>query len=323
MPLARSLARGLAAIAVAIVAFAIFVIRQRNRDMHAKMRASMTASGNNPVAAARRPRTWKTRPRRVIMFRHGEKNKEPRNGCKEDPDLNEAGIARARQLPTYFSVNMPGGMSPETVVYAQAVECKCESTRPIYTVAPLARALFSEAADPVAVSRLNGHDMVIPEDEMLSGTNRVPADAVFTKHRQFVTRFPNTKAGRAALGEFVRTDPVNNGRDVVICWEHENLPHVAAELFAGAPPLYYNDDDPLRGPTADVFDRVWVFEPVGDRVRFTVMPSFKTHDPSRPTCLARDIQSGAMLVANDAGSYVRDITPLQYSKPLFSMVFAA
>ena len=66
----------------------------------------------------------------------------------------------------------------------------------------------------------------------------------------------------ASLAREVLSNPAYDGKTVVICWEHDDLPHLAHELGVHKPPNW-------NGGT---FDRLWVVTWDGDRARLRDLP---------------------------------------------------
>lgn len=241
--------------------------------------------------------TWLTRPNRIIMIRHGEKDKIDKNYCHPDPDLNINGILRALCLTSYFGVDHGNTISPydvstklfppgiltkvdtsrqssygvqtqfdisqlspntllpsNTMIYGQGVKKCCSSTRPIYTTAIVAKAFNFE--HPTAISR-RGNE--IPINLMINRTNPAVC-SVTTKDNRYNASFDNNSKGIKDLAKHIKTDPIHNGKNIIICWEHKALTDVIKELFPNAPTIYYNDnEDPTTGKAENVFDRTWLF----------------------------------------------------------------
>jgi hypothetical protein len=222
---------------------------------------------------------WSSQPSRIIMIRHGEKNKGPKNGCDPDPDLNSAGLSRVKCLVPYFglsqsdfSMNLlkPGDLTPQnTQIYAKAVTKCCASTRPIVTISGVAQALGLTLPD-----LMTQDNSIVSFDILQKGSNPVICSAK-TKDSRFNVDYDTTPADMQRLADDIRKNPNNSGKTIVICWEHDNITNLISYLFPAAPTIYYNDlPNPTQGKIEDVFDRTWVFTPQGNTTQFEAFYSF-------------------------------------------------
>lgn len=239
---------------------------------------------------------WISKPSRLVMIRHGEKNTTSKNDCVPDADLNQQGLSRVQCLVSYFglqgaskndgkfanSLFPMGQLTPNnTMIYAKAITNCCNSSRPIVTISGVAKKLgFS------LPMMLDKSQNFISWDSILAGTNPVICQSVTVDTNQFNVKYSTSTEDELQLTNAIKTDTTNNGKTIIICWEHDNLTKIIANLFPSAPPIYYNDlENPTQGKTEDVFDRTWVFTfaPNSPQVTFEAFYNFST-DPNTKQC---------------------------------------
>jgi hypothetical protein len=130
-------------------------------------------------------------------------------------DLSPQGYQRANDLPPVFLAAFGGApLGPPVAVYAMAPKPPDGTMRPIETVTPLVK--------------------------VLQETN---------PSLPFITTFEKKKS--AELAQDIMSNPLYDGKRVVICWEHHAIPDVAMAL--GGPSNVIPDK--WHG---SVFDAAWV-----------------------------------------------------------------
>jgi hypothetical protein len=97
------------------------------------------------------------------------------------------------------------------------------------------------------------------------GHSRRPSETLepLAKQLKLPIRTPFLAADYARLAQQVLTSPECDGKTVVICWVHENLPELAGALGVKPTPPRWKDH---------VFDRVWVIRGRGDRTKLKDLP---------------------------------------------------
>ena len=75
-------------------------------------------------------------------------------------------------------------------------------------------------------------------------------------------RTPFAAADHARLAKEVLSNPAFDGKTVVICWEHDDLPQLAHELGVPKPPNW----------SGGTFDRLWVVTSDGEKARLRDLP---------------------------------------------------
>ena len=226
---------------------------------------------------------WSTIPNMIVMIRHGEKNDTNKSGCKPDADLNSDGLVRGVCLPSYFGFstsNLSNTLFPSDmlstdncIIYAEGMDGKncCGTTRPVYTIATVAQNLGFTA--PTAKDT-NGN--IIPIGAILNSTNPVVC-YISTNDSRFSSDYFKDNDSMMSLANFIKTDASHNGKNIIICWEHDALTQLCQNLFPKAPTFNYNDNqDPTKGkPDDSVFDRTWVFTSfTGNKANFGAYYSF-------------------------------------------------
>lgn len=106
---------------------------------------------------------------------------------------------------------------------------------------------------------------------------RVAPGSESRRHQQTVAPLLE-KLGDAAVSNFdyakdhehELADAILAGQDIVlVCWEHERIPHIARHI-----PINPQSPDPPGDWPEDRYDLVWVFEldPASSTYRFTIVP---------------------------------------------------
>jgi hypothetical protein len=250
-----------------------------------------------PVQPPQTNSNWVSRPSRIVMIRHGEKNATSKNGCFPDADLNAEGLARVQCLVSYFGLQgagkndgkfanslFPMGQLTQgnTIIYAKAVTACCGSTRPIVTISGVAKKLGFGL--PMMFDK---SENFVSWDSISAGTNPVICQSATVDANQFNVQYSTSAEDEKQLANTIKTNTANNGKTIIICWEHDNLTNIIANLFPSAPAIYYNDlENPTQGKIEDVFDRTWVFTfaPNSPQVTFEAFYNFST-DPNTKQCL--------------------------------------
>ena len=168
-----------------------------------------------------------TGPRQILIIRHGEK---PGNAADEDQDPAGPVAKGAADLSTrgYERAGALAPYFPATFAkpdFLFATKASSSSNRPVETITPLAQAL----------------------------------------NLTINSQYANTKEDIAKLVAELQSNPMYNGKTVLICWHHGKIPKLAHDLGVSK--------DKITDPWPDaVFDWVWQIDNSGGKARLTILP---------------------------------------------------
>jgi len=89
-------------------------------------------------------------------------------------------------------------------------------------------------------------------------------------HLRIEAPFENTSY--SALAKHILTSPECKGKVVIVCWDHEHLPDLAAALGVRPAPAKWK---------STVFDRVWLLSPKDGRMQLQDLPQRLLHGDSK------------------------------------------
>lgn len=192
-------------------------------------------------------------PQQIIIIRHGEK---PPTGNNLIPQ----GYTRSYCLVDYFQNSLDTSLyNTPDVIYAQ----KCSGWDGQNTSS------CTDSARPI--------ETVLP----------------FSNSQGIVMNINYKETDYVNLAQNIFTTPTNEGKTVLICWEHDHIVDVANSIFSGftdgihtQPAIVGWNYNPFDSDDSSIFDMAWIFtyNNNGQSYSFNVIPEFEVNSSPPYIC---------------------------------------